>query len=453
VILEEAGEAAGVSFMVPGRLCYRTMGVTWVDLDGDGDLDLLQAGRWVRSESPFDIFSPEAKPSKDEADAAPFLPLVLRNDGPGPRGVPRFADISRRSDLKLHRPGEPCSKIAVGDVNDDGVTDLVVSCGGGSDGHGGLAVLLGQGQGVFGSPRFVPFHVPVTSVKTADLNRDGRPDMVAGCLPTVGATDQRAGSVVVADFAAGLDATSVFSVGGGVGDLAVADWNGDGDLDVVAAVPSLQQLVLLSGDGQGSLSADSFLYVYGLPAAVAAADLDRDGVMDLVTVRQRYDVAVVFFGLGGGSFSDPVYDLVGGRPSDIVVFSFNGDIMPDLAVVNAGDGTVTTLVTMGQGSFGMGGVLDMEPGIIRAAAAYLDTDDQGDLAVASSATDQIWSAVGKGDGSFVVRAKTATCDSPVSVLPTDLNGDGVVDLVTACSFGDAVGVHMGHVASSGEGNH
>ena len=348
---------------------------------------------------------------------------------------------------------EAPTDVTAADVNDDGVVDLVVACGGGTDGQGGLAVLLGQGQAAFGAPQFLAFHVPVTSVKTADLNRDGHAEVVAGCLSTPDATDQQTGAVVVVDFAVGFDATSLLPLGGGVTDLAVADWNGDGDLDVVAAVPSLQQLVLLAGDGQGGLIGDSFLYVYGLPSAVAAADLDQDGVMDLATVRQRYDVTVVFFGLGGGSFSDPAYDLAGDRPSDVVVFSFNGDFMPDVAIVNAGDGTVTTLVTMGQGQLGLGGVLEMDPGIVRAAAAYFDSDSHGDLAVASSATDQIWSAVGKGDGSFVVRSKVPSCDSPVSVLPTDLNGDGVVDLVTACSFAGTVGVHLGHVADSGQGDH
>src|SRR5579883_285315 len=98
----------------------------------------------------------------------------------------------------------------------------------------------------------------------------------------------------------------------------------------------------------------SSLPVGNLPVSVATADFNGDGNLDLVVVNHEAPgtpgSVSVLLGNGDGSFQEPIDIPVSDKPFGVAVGDFNGDGIPDLVVTDAGDSTRTTLnVLLGNG--------------------------------------------------------------------------------------------------------
>jgi len=133
ISLVDASEESGLSYRNECNLCFRSMGAVWIDLDSDGDLDLLNGGTFLMGSTPLQGFAsnlsllPPAPPHRGaDQGVANVPPLILRNDTEPGGGAPCFVDITRSSDIRLRTRGEYCSKAAAGDVNDDGIADILV---------------------------------------------------------------------------------------------------------------------------------------------------------------------------------------------------------------------------------------------------------------------------------------------------------------------------------------
>ena len=120
-----------------------------------------------------------------------------------------------------------------------------------------------------------------------------------------------------------------------VTDFKAADLNGDGKMDLVAATgsgPSAGAYVLL-GNGDGTFQPPTFYGVGGGPrAAVAIADLNGDGIPDLLVEGQGAGLAV-FPGNGDGTFGLILWFAIGSMQDvdeSIGVADLNGDGMPDV---------------------------------------------------------------------------------------------------------------------------
>src|SRR5262249_3451099 len=136
--------------------------------------------------------------------------------------------------------------LAVGDLNGDGVPDLVVVDS--SAQRGKVAVLLGRGDGTFQPPLLFPSPLtaptPIATVKIADLNRDGHNDLVI-------ASNQDTTPYVLLGNADGTfrPGGSYQSFGPG---LAVADLNGDGIPDIVNTQRPTDTASYFLGNGDGT---------------------------------------------------------------------------------------------------------------------------------------------------------------------------------------------------------
>ncbi|MFZ0948447.1 MAG: FG-GAP-like repeat-containing protein [Candidatus Sulfotelmatobacter sp.] len=285
--------------------------------------------------------------------------------------------------------------LAVADLNSDGKPDLVVSnlAGPNQSGDGVLGVLLGNGDGTFKPAlTFGSGGYGASSVVVADINGDGMPDVLVANT-CVSSNDCTNGTV------------SVF-LGKGNG--------------------TFRPPVTYSSGGQSAVS-------------VAVADVNGDGKLDLLVANQsgenNGDGSVgVLLGNGNGTFRPPVtYDAGDSVTSSLAVADLKGNGKQDLVVTNSGHATVNVLLGNGDGTF-QAAVVYSTGGEIPVSVAVADVNGDGkpDLIVANWYSGTLGVLLGNGDGTFQAAATYSSGgSSPDSVVAKDVNGDGKLDLVAA----------------------
>jgi len=231
--------------------------------------------------------------------------------------------------------------LAVGDFNNDGVPDLVVT----NINSSNVSILLGNGDGTFQPAFNVPVGATPESVKVTDLNGDGNADLVV--------TNRTSNMVSV--LLGNGDGTFRPPVSYGTGtepfSLVVADFLGDGNFDLAIANRFSNNVSVLLGNGDGTFQ-PAVNYAAGpSPWSIAAADFDGDGNLDLVVANNAARVSVLL-GNGDGTFQAPLPFMAGSGPFSVAVEDFNGDGLPDLAVANRFSNNVSVLINAGDWSGG-----------------------------------------------------------------------------------------------------
>jgi len=172
--------------------------------------------------------------------------------------------------------------VAVADVNGDGRPDLIIAgqnCAGACSGGGKVSVLLANSNGR-------GFQPPVvydsggqwcSSVAVADVNGDGKPDLVV--TNAVGKTGGAVG-VLLGNGDGSFRPAVMYGSGERADSVLVADVNGDGKPDLVVALDTTRVEVLL-GNGDGTFQ-PGVAYNASGARSIAVADLNHDGKLDLV---------------------------------------------------------------------------------------------------------------------------------------------------------------------------
>ena len=132
--------------------------------------------------------------------------------------------------------------------------------------------------------------------------------------------------------------------------VAVADFNGDGKLDVVTANYGGNNVTVLLGNGSGGFTAaaGSPFAVGTNPQSVAAADINGDGRPDIITANSGSNTVTVLLGNGSGGFSAAEGSpfAAGTSPVSVVAADFNPDGSSGIAIADIGGGTMTVLLGM-----------------------------------------------------------------------------------------------------------
>jgi len=174
--------------------------------------------------------------------------------------------------------------VAVGDFNADGRLDAIVASGGTTAYPGsGVTVSLGNGDGTFtlanGSP--ISLGKNLTAIMTADFNSDGKLDLAV--------TDSGGNAVMIllGNGDGTFGAPTTIPVGSQPDAIVAADFNNDGKLDLAVANYADGTITLLLGNGDGTFTqAAGSPYAVGHgPYQIAAADFNGDGKLDLAVAN------------------------------------------------------------------------------------------------------------------------------------------------------------------------
>ncbi len=245
--------------------------------------------------------------------------------------------------------------IAAADLNGDGIVDLIT--GGNSMSTGTVSIRFGTGNGLFGNVNtFSSGHSSTNELTVGDLNNDGIMDLVTGgsggkAHVRLGNGDGTFGSLTA--YSAGT--ISVLSI-------VLEDLNDDGILDMLTAsnVGTLKSTVRL-GNGDGTFAADT-VYSTGITTTreVVLGDINGDGILDLAFAGYSGSVGEisVLLGTGGGKFGTATVSSTGGSKNfSIALGDLNGDGVLDIA--SAGETTAgRAMVLMANTKEGLGSLLE-----------------------------------------------------------------------------------------------
>jgi hypothetical protein len=328
-------------------------------------------------------------------------------------------------------PGGTDQTVAIADLNDDGRRDVVLGA------NPTVSVRLGNGDGTLGALAGYEAGGDVRGVAVADVTGDGKPDVVASNFmsdpPSPGP------STVV-------NVSVLPNLGGGVlgepvpyfvgtrepHDVVVADFDGDTMLDIVVAThPSV---VLFLNDGNGSFAGAGEYPAGTTGRGLAVADLNGDGTNDLAAttggLASAPGAVLVMLGNGKGDFGVPTPYEVGRFPYAIFAGDLNGDGKIDLATANNNSADMSILLGNGNGTFAPH--VDYDAGGLPTSLAGGDFDADGrlDLVISAGPSGTVGRFLNLGGGTFADVAGTFTQGS-AALAAGDLDGDGKADVVSA----------------------
>ncbi len=263
-----------------------------------------------------------------------------------------------------------------------------------------------------------------------------------------------------------------FTTGSQPFSVALGDLDGDGRPDLaVANFVSNTVSVYRNTATSGTISSGSFAskvdFATGSgPQSLAIGDLDGDGKPDLVVVNNGSNTVSILRNtassgsIGTGSFATKIDFITGASPFSVAIGDLDGDGKPDLSVANYGSNTVSVyrnLATSGSiSSSSFAAKVDFTTGSSPQSLAIGDLDGDGkpDLAVANyySNTVSVYRNTATSGtitpGSFVAKVDFAAGTYPQSIAIGDLDGDGKPDLAVVNYVSNTVSL-LRNTATSG----
>jgi len=254
----------------------------------------------------------------------------------GAIGTGRFAARST-----VATGGSPQS-VTLGDLNGDGVLDMVTADG--AFGANTASIMLGNGDGTFKARTTVQTGANPRSVTLGDLNGDGVIDIITGDR-----NDNKA-SIMLGNGDGTFKARTTVQTGANPRSVTLGDLNGDGVLDMITADTGGSTASIMLGNGDGTFKARTTVQTGAFPYSVTLGDLNGDGVLDIVTAGGT--TASIMLGNGEGTFKAPTTASTGLSSVSATLGDLNGDGVLDIITADAGDSTASIFLSQTQSGLG-----------------------------------------------------------------------------------------------------
>lgn len=319
-----------------------------------------------------------------------------------------------------------------GDVNNDGLEDLIIW--GGSGAPNAFSTYLGNGDGSFGSNiTYTKISGSVQHAELYDINNDGNLDIIQGSDTEFGYNLGNGDGTFQAPVT-----TSVIAE-----DFSLGDFNNDGLMDVFygevnSAGSPLYGALYNNGDGTFT---NSVLGILTNLKVLPTGDINGDGIDDIVFSNSPTNTYTMF-----GSSSGLISSIAGtARSSLAVVADFNNDGKDDIIGITGGTSTINYHESNGDGSY-QTSVTSTASGTILALETA-DINEDGYMDLIYRTTSVIGSMLGNGDGTFQAEVSQSIVNaSEGGLLVGDFSNDGVLDVITQSSGSGYVRFYEGQTS-------
>lgn len=349
----------------------------------------------------------------------------------------------RLSPTTLSAPQNDVVSLDAGDINEDGNPDLVVA------NVSGLVVFLSTGPAQFSTGAFIPL-ADAVSARLSDMDGDAHLDLVVGRQIGTNLVTILWGSGNGA-FPQQLSIMNSFT--STVSRIAIADMNNDGRQDIVASSSQSggPRILLALNNGARAFSASGVAplptNVQGGP--VTLGDFDGDGLPDIVSglaSGNDFATSYVFMNLGSGTFANgiplPQVTCPGPTASDCFMSTmasgrFNGDSYDDIAVGMGGVVQKGIAIEMSSGQSGLFSLPlfhNVGNNFGWPSVADVNSDGTSDIVMPLMQMDELVVLLGDGSGAFAVQPAMTVSPlgrRPAEVVVADINQDGALDIATA----------------------
>jgi hypothetical protein len=259
------------------------------------------------------------------------------------------------------------------------------------------------------------------ALESGDLNKDGLTDLVVFNLSTISAENL----TIYISTGQNFSQSKVITNTTLAKDIEIADMNGDGNVDILLSTDG-NEFVIFENNGTGGFVKK--IVASGNPTfAVKAADINHDNRMDIVALNYTQDL-VVYLKLPSGEFSVKKYAL-SNFPTSFAVADFNNDTFPEVIVSSIGDKAIKYFINDGTGNFSTSLLTGFS--IIYDALAVTDLDGDGlkDIAASGELVEPIVVLKNLGNHQFQEVSLNAHAAYVGTIVPTDFDKDGFLDIV------------------------
>jgi hypothetical protein len=313
------------------------------DVDGDGDMDLLYASftdsevAWLENNGSqaFTIHIID----NNAAGSGAHSVVAADIDGDGDMDVAASFDDqitwyenNGTQTFTAHAIATISAghNIAVGDVDGDGDIDVVAATN--------ARVMWFDNNG---SQTFTQKLLPTTvgaggnnGVTLVDVDRDGDEDILWASLSDNIGWFENNGSQTFTAHTIDAAATNARSV-------AAADMDGDGDLDLVAAIEGTNTFAWYENSGSQVFTKHAISTAYMGPQSVALGDINGDGKIDVVGCSATDNSVATFINQGAGMFTAGTVATTMKSPRSVFIADVNGDGKTDIVAASSGDSKVS----------------------------------------------------------------------------------------------------------------